>query len=59
MQLNVGHFKTGVAIGLHGTDEPNLVGKAISGGCVRMHNGDVEQLFQIFRVGMKVIISAK
>jgi len=59
MQLNVGHFKTGVAIGLHGTDEPNLVGKAISGGCVRMHNRDVEQLFQIFRVGMKVIISAK
>ena len=59
MQLNVGHFKTGVAIGLHGTDEPNLVGKAISGGCVRMHNSDVEQLFQIFRVGMKVIISAK
>lgn len=59
MQLNVGHFKTGVAIGLHGTDEPNLVGKAISGGCVRMHNGDVEQLFQIFKVGMKVIISAK
>ncbi|PIQ25090.1 MAG: hypothetical protein COW02_12810 [Comamonadaceae bacterium CG12_big_fil_rev_8_21_14_0_65_59_15] len=59
MQLNVGHFKTRVAIGLHGTDEPNLIGKAISGGCVRMHNGDVEQLFKILRVGMKVVISAK
>jgi murein peptide amidase A len=59
MQINVGHYKTRVAIGLHGTDEPNLIGKAVSGGCVRMHNADVEQLFKIFRVGMKVIITAK
>ena len=58
MQLNVGHYKTRVAIGLHGTDQPHLIGKPVSGGCVRMHNQDVALLFQILRVGMKVIIRA-
>jgi lipoprotein-anchoring transpeptidase ErfK/SrfK len=58
MQLNVGHYKTRVAIGLHGTDQPQLIGRAVSGGCIRMHNEDVALLFRILRVGMRVVISA-
>lgn len=56
--LNVGHYKTGVAIGIHGTDEPQNIGKAVSAGCVRMHNEDVSLLFPYIRVGTRVIISS-
>ena len=58
MQLNVGNYKARVAIGLHGTDQPQLIGRAVSGGCIRMQNEDVALLFRILRVGMRVVISA-
>lgn len=32
-------------IGLHGTSTPSSIGKAVSHGCVRMHNKDIEELF--------------
>jgi lipoprotein-anchoring transpeptidase ErfK/SrfK len=32
-------------IGLHGTPNPETIGRAVSHGCVRMHNRDIEQLF--------------
>lgn len=31
-------------IGIHGTNEPWLIGKAVSHGCIRMHNPDVVEL---------------
>jgi Uncharacterized protein conserved in bacteria len=31
-------------IGIHGTKEPWLIGKAVSHGCVRMYNPDVVEL---------------
>ena len=31
----------GGLVGIHGTNEPWLIGKAISHGCVRMHNKDI------------------
>ena len=33
--------------GIHGTTEPDTVGQAISQGCVRMRNPDVEELFDL------------
>lgn len=56
MQINVGHYQTGVAIGIHGTDEPQNIGAAVSGGCVRMHNPDVDELFRVLPNGAKVVI---
>ena len=42
--------------GIHGTDEPDSIGKDQSQGCVRMRNEEVEQLFTWATVGMKVEI---
>lgn len=43
--------------GIHGTNVPSLIGTAVSHGCIRMHNADVERLFDAVRVGTPVIIS--
>ncbi|WP_448525005.1 L,D-transpeptidase [Parathermosynechococcus lividus] len=43
-------------IGLHGTPHPDSIGQAISHGCVRMHNRDIEELFEKVRPGMPVIV---
>jgi hypothetical protein len=42
--------------GIHGTIEPETIGKAASEGCVRMHNADVEELFTWVPRGTKVKI---
>lgn len=42
--------------GIHGTNKPWLVGKNVSGGCIRMRNEDVEELFDIISEGTVVHI---
>lgn len=42
--------------GIHGTWEPESIGKQASAGCIRMLNADVEELFKIVPVGTKVRI---
>ncbi|OUC15622.1 MAG: L,D-transpeptidase [Alkalinema sp. CACIAM 70d] len=41
-------------IGFHGTNQPELIGKAVSHGCIRMHNKDVTALYQYVTVGTPV-----
>ena len=43
-------------IGIHGTNDPASIGKAVSKGCIRMHNNDVEELFHFVNVGTEVNI---
>lgn len=43
--------------GIHGTTEPQLIGKQVSHGCVRMRNEDVEELYDILPQGTKVAIT--
>jgi hypothetical protein len=43
-------------IGIHGTFDDASVGKAASMGCVRMHNADVEKLFEWVDTGTEVEI---
>jgi hypothetical protein len=45
-----------VGYGIHGTDEPETVGKSVSQGCVRMRNADVGELFGWVPRGTKVTI---
>jgi LysM repeat protein len=45
-----------VGYGIHGTTEPETVGKAITKGCIRMHNKDVEELYTILPIGTEVTI---
>ena len=37
--------------GIHGTDNPRSIGYARSHGCIRLHNHDVEELFERLRAG--------
>jgi lipoprotein-anchoring transpeptidase ErfK/SrfK len=42
--------------GIHGTTDPQSLGKQITQGCVRMSNTDVEELYIIIPVGTEVTI---
>lgn len=43
-------------IGFHGTNQEDLIGEAVSHGCVRMRNQDIEALYEKVSVGAKVIV---
>lgn len=43
--------------GIHGTTEPDSIGKPASNGCVRMRNEEVSELFDIVTVGTPVHLS--
>ncbi len=45
--------------GIHGTNQPNSIGKAASTGCIRMGKHDLEELFAIVDVGDTVQIRAE
>lgn len=40
--------------GIHGTNDPSSIGKAVSAGCIRMLNKDVEELANLVEVGTTV-----
>jgi len=42
--------------GIHGTNAPASIGKAVSHGCIRMRNHDIEELFELLRAGDTVVI---
>lgn len=50
--LSIPHY------GIHGTNNPSSIGQAVSKGCIRMHNHQVEDLFQLVKIGTLVIIQA-
>lgn len=43
-------------IGFHGTNRPQSIGKAVSHGCIRMHNKDVIALYEKVKIGTLVQI---
>jgi lipoprotein-anchoring transpeptidase ErfK/SrfK len=42
--------------GIHGTNKPWSIGKAVSHGCIRMYTGDAKQLYNTIPVGTPVLI---
>lgn len=42
--------------GIHGTNNPSSIGKAVSNGCIRMHNRDILDLVKYVWVGTVVKI---
>ncbi|WP_240875915.1 L,D-transpeptidase family protein [Shimazuella soli] len=46
----------GRTYGIHGTNDPDSIGKHASSGCVRMNNEDVKELYQIVNEGTPVWI---
>jgi len=41
---------------IHGTNEPQTIGKAMSSGCIRMLNQDIAELFEKSPLGTRVIV---
>lgn len=41
---------------IHGTNEPETIGRAVSSGCIRMVNEDVMDLYTRVKVGTKVVV---
>jgi len=41
---------------IHGSNEPETIGHAVSSGCIRMTNDDVVDLYERVRVGARVIV---
>jgi lipoprotein-anchoring transpeptidase ErfK/SrfK len=46
----------GWEVGFHGTPKPEVLGQAVSHGCVRMHNDDVVKIFDRVKIGTPVIV---
>jgi lipoprotein-anchoring transpeptidase ErfK/SrfK len=46
----------GDSYGIHGTIEPNSIGKAASRGCIRLAAEDVEEVYDLLSEGSEVII---
>lgn len=44
---------------IHGTNAPEGVGRRTSSGCMRLYPNDIEQLFNMVKVGTKVLIINK
>ena len=41
---------------IHGSNEPDTIGAAVSSGCIRMTNQDVADLYDRVKVGTKVVV---
>jgi lipoprotein-anchoring transpeptidase ErfK/SrfK len=41
---------------IHGSNEPDTIGQAVSSGCIRMTNDDVMDLYERAKVGTKVVV---
>ncbi|MBM7661781.1 lipoprotein-anchoring transpeptidase ErfK/SrfK [Bacillus mesophilus] len=47
---------SGRTYGIHGTSNPDSIGKYVTKGCIRLHNEEIEALFEIVPIGTKVTI---
>ena len=45
--------------GIHGTNVPGSIGHAASHGCIRMRQRDLEELFDLVRVGVSVELAVE
>ena len=41
---------------IHGSNEPETIGTAVSSGCIRMLNDDVIDLYDRVKVGTRVVV---
>jgi lipoprotein-anchoring transpeptidase ErfK/SrfK len=46
----------GGPIGIHGTNEPELLGQAVTHGCIRVRNDLIARLFALARAGTPVVV---
>jgi lipoprotein-anchoring transpeptidase ErfK/SrfK len=46
----------GGQVAIHGTNEPHLIGSAVSNGCVRLRNADILRVGRLVGVGTPVLV---
>lgn len=46
-----GNAKNRTGFAIHGTEDPNEIGAAVSRGCIRMHNGDAVLMYKLLEPG--------
>ena len=44
-------------LGIHGTNEPETLGTAVSAGCIRLHNDDIGRLTNFLPLGVPVTVN--
>jgi lipoprotein-anchoring transpeptidase ErfK/SrfK len=49
-------YLSGSLFRIHGSNEPDSIGQAVSSGCIRMTNDDVVDLYERVRVGTRVVV---
>ena len=49
-------YIAGTLFRIHGSNEPDTIGQAVSSGCIRMTNDDVVDLYSRARVGARVAV---
>ncbi len=50
-------YLSGTLYRIHGSNEPETIGQAVSSGCIRMTNDDVIDLYERVRVGTRVVVT--
>lgn len=55
-QPKLPHWPQGGPVAIHGTNQPELIGEAVSHGCVRMRNRDVLAVSALVPAGSPVVI---
>ena len=56
-QPDLSDWPYGGPVAIHGTNQPELVGQAVSHGCVRMRNRDIREVGRLVPAGSPVVIS--
>lgn len=54
----LGHYWLGLGnhIGIHGTNNPESIGQAMSRGCIHLADRDIDEVYHLLGVGSKVLI---
>ena len=47
---------TGTEYAIHGTNQPALIGRFVSHGCIRMYNADITDLYDRVKIGTPVVV---
>jgi lipoprotein-anchoring transpeptidase ErfK/SrfK len=50
-------YLAGTLYRIHGSNEPDTIGQAVSSGCIRMTNQDVIDLYDRAKVGARVVVT--
>jgi lipoprotein-anchoring transpeptidase ErfK/SrfK len=49
-------YLSGSLYRIHGSNEPQTIGQAVSSGCIRMTNEDVMDLYERVKIGTRVVV---